>query len=59
MEELDSVVLIKDYEDLKKGTHGAIVLKYNEENFEVEFFDDEHNTIGVYTINISYIAKRH
>ncbi len=55
MEELDNVVLIKDYKDLKKGTLGAIVLKYDDKNFEVEFFDNELNTIGVYSISAEYI----
>ncbi len=55
MEELDNVVLIKDFKDLKKGTLGAIVLKYDDENFEVEFFDKELNTIGVYSISAEYI----
>lgn len=55
MEELDNVVLTKDFKDLKEGTIGTIVLKYNEYDFEVEFFDNELNTIGVYTINISYL----
>ncbi len=55
MEELDCVTLIKDFEDLKAGTEGTIVLKYDDSNFEVEFFDDDLNTIGVYTIDISYL----
>ena len=58
MEELDLVKLNKDYKNLKKGTLGTIVLKYNEQNYEVEFFDKDKNTIGVYTINISYLDKR-
>lgn len=59
MEEYELVKLNKDFKDLKKGTLGTIVLKYNDENYEVEFFDDEKNTIGVYTINISYLDKRY
>ena len=55
MNELDNVILIKDFKDLKTGTKGAIVLKYNEKDFEVEFFDNKLNTIGVYTINVSYL----
>ena len=55
MEELDNVVLTKDYKDLKAGTIGTIVLKYSEQDYEVEFFDNKLNTIGVYTINISYL----
>ena len=59
MEEYELVILNKDFEDLKKGTKGTIVLKYNEDDYEVEFFDDQKNTIGVYTINISYLDKRY
>ena len=55
MNELDNVILIKDFKNLKAGTKGAIVLKYNEKDFEVEFFDNKLNTIGVYTINVSYL----
>lgn len=58
MKEYELVTLKKDFEGLKKGTKGTIVLKYNEENYEVEFFDDNNDTIGVYTIDISYIDKR-
>lgn len=58
MEELDLVKLNKNYKDLKEGTLGTIVLKYNENDFEVEFFDENMDTIDVYTINISYLDKR-
>lgn len=33
MEELQCVKLIKPFEDLKVGTKGCIVLKYNDEGF--------------------------
>ncbi len=56
MEELDSVILNKDFEDLKAGVRGAIVLKYDETHFEVEFFDANHDTIGVYTISAEYLT---
>ena len=59
MEECDLVILNKDYENLKKGTKGTIVLKYNDENYEVEFFDKNMDTIDVYTINISYLDRRY
>ena len=58
MEELDLVKLNKNYKDLKEGTLGTIVLKYNENDFEVEFFDENMDTIDVYTINISYLDKK-
>lgn len=55
MEELDCVKLIKPFENLKVGTHGCIVLKYNDNDFEVEFFDENDETIDVYTISKEYI----
>ena len=55
MEELDCVKLIKPFEDLKVGTRGTIVLKYTENDFEVEFFDENHETIDVYTITDDYL----
>ena len=55
MEELDCVKLIKPFEDLKVGTKGCIVLKYNDDDFEVEFFDENDETIDVYTISKEYI----
>lgn len=55
MEELDCVKLIKPFEDLKVGTKGCIVLKYNDNDFEVEFFDENDETIDVYTISKEFI----
>ena len=55
MEELDGVILIKPFENLKVGTKGTIVLKYTENDFEVEFFDENQETIDVYTITKDYI----
>ena len=55
MEELDGVILIKPFENLKVGTKGTIVLKHTESDFEVEFFDENHETIDVYTITKDYI----
>ncbi len=57
MNEYDSAVLNKDFEDLKAGVRGAIVLKCDESNFEVEFFDDKHDTIGVYAISAEYLTR--
>jgi len=45
MKELDTVKLIKDFNELPIGTKGAIVSEYDGTYYEVEFFD----TIGVYT----------
>ena len=55
MEELDCVKLIKPFKDLEIGTEGTILIKYNEEDYEVEFVDDEKDTIGVYTISKDYL----
>ena len=38
MNELDCVILIKPFKKWKVGTKGCIVLKYTENDFEVEFF---------------------
>ncbi len=37
MEELQCVKLIKEFKGLPIGTKGTIVLKYTENDFEVEF----------------------
>jgi len=55
MEELDCVKLIKPFENLEVGTKGCIVLKYNDDDYEVEFFDENDETIDVYTISKEYI----
>lgn len=55
MNEFDCVKLIKPFEELEVGTKGCIVHKYNEDDFEVEFFDSDDETIGVYTISKDYL----
>lgn len=55
MNELDCVKLIKPFKNLKIGTEGCIVLKYDDDNFEVEFFDDNNETIDVCTISKDYL----
>ena len=55
MNELDCVKLIKPYKDLKVETRGCIVLKYTENDFEVEFFDENNETIDVYIISREYL----
>lgn len=50
MKELDSVRLTTQFENLEKGTEGAIVHVYpGGKDFEVEFFDTDGNTIDVLT----------
>ena len=54
MKEFESVVLSQDLPQfgLKKGAHGAVVHCYqNGAAYEVEFFDSEGSTIGVFTIS--------
>ena len=55
MELFDCVKLIKPFGQLNIGTKGAIVEKYDDSNFEVEFVDDYGNTIDVCTISSDYI----
>lgn len=49
MKELDVVKLIKEFNGLHVGTKGVIVLEYDGTYYEVEFFDSNGNTIGVFT----------
>ena len=49
MKELDVVKLIKEFQNIPVGTEGTIVLEYDGTCFEVEFFDDEGDTIDVLT----------
>jgi len=50
MKELDTVRLNTDYEGVPAGTEGAIVLEYDGTAFEVEFFDNNGDTLCVLTI---------
>lgn len=58
MKELDVVTLKRDFEDLKKGTVGTIVYEHGHGFYEVEFFDSNNETIGVYTINEDYLILK-
>lgn len=55
MKELDVVKLNKEFKGLKAGTEGTIVLDYEGNYFEVEFFDDNNDTIGVFTTPIELL----
>lgn len=46
---------IKEFENLQIGTKGVIVKKYDETNFEVEFFNENGQSIDVYTISSEYL----
>ncbi|OUQ12112.1 DUF4926 domain-containing protein [Massilimicrobiota sp. An142] len=49
MKELDVVKLIKEFKGLPIGTKGAIVLEYDGIYYEVEFYDSNGDTLGVFT----------
>ena len=55
MNELDVVKLIRPFKGLEVGIKGTIVHKYNSHNFEVEFFDQNNESIDVFTIESSYL----
>ena len=55
LEPFDCVILIKKYRNLEKGTHGTIIEKYNNDNFLVEFFDGNGDTIDVYDVTADYL----
>ena len=49
MKELDVVRLTKEFNGLDIGAEGTIVLEYDGNFFEVEFFDSDGETIDVFT----------
>ncbi len=49
MKELDVVKLKKEFNGLSTDTKGTIVLEYDGTYFEVEFVDDNRDTIDVVT----------
>ena len=55
MKESDVVKLTEDYKGLLTGTQGTIVLKYDNTLFEVEFFDNDGNTIDVLTTPVDML----
>ena len=56
MDELDVVKLKTDYKNLPAGTIGTIVLKYDNTFFEVEFVDEDGDTIDVLSTPIDVIS---
>lgn len=50
MKELDVVRLKSDFEGVRAGTRGAIVLEYDGTAFEVEFFSQDGQTVAVLTV---------
>ena len=55
MKELDVVRLIKEFEGLPIGTEGTIVCEYDGKAFEVEFFDNDGDTIDVFTTPVEVL----
>lgn len=55
MKELDVVRLKRDFSDLPTGTTGTIVLEYDGKCFEVEFFDENGDTIDVVTTPVEFL----
>ena len=55
MKELDVVRLITEFEGLPSGTKGTIVCEYDEKAFEVEFFDNNGDTIDVFNTPVEVI----
>lgn len=59
MKELDYVILIENYKEYKKGTKGTIVLIYDDKYCEVEFFDEDGDTIDVETTPLNKLELVH
>ena len=55
MKELDVVRLTKEFEGLPIGTEGTIVCDYDGKAFEVEFFDNDGDTIDVFTTPVEVL----
>lgn len=55
MKELDVVRLKRDFSDLTAGTTGTVVLEYDGKSFEVEFFDENGDTIDVVTTPVEFL----
>lgn len=57
MKELDVVRPKEAYGGLPAGTEGTVVLEYNDNYFEVEFFDADGNTVGVLTKSVAVLQS--
>jgi hypothetical protein len=55
MKELDVVRLTKEFEGLPVRTEGTIVCEYDGKAFEVEFFDNDGDTIDVFTTPVEVL----
>ncbi|MBQ4289161.1 MAG: DUF4926 domain-containing protein [Clostridia bacterium] len=50
MKELDIVKLTSSYKNIAEGTEGTIVIDYDDDTCEVEFFDSNGDTIKVIAV---------
>jgi hypothetical protein len=58
LKELDVVELVKELPQIPEGTQGTVVLVYpGGGEVEVEFFDQEGNTIGVERVSVELLRK--
>lgn len=57
MKRFDCVILVKSYQKLECETHGIILFIYNEDTYEVEWFDCAGNTLALTTVKSEYIKK--
>lgn len=55
MKELDVVKLKEEFQGIPVGTEGTIVLEYDGTYFEVEFVDEDGDTIDVLTTPASIL----
>lgn len=55
MRELDIVKLTEDFNSIPAGTIGTIVLEYDSRYWEVEFVDENGDTIDVVTTPIKIL----
>jgi len=55
MKELDVVRLVQEFKGLPVCTEGIIVHKYDDSMYEVELFDNDGDTIDVFTTPIEVI----
>jgi len=55
MKELDVVRLVQEFKGLPVCTEGIIVHKYDDSMYEVDLFDNDGDTIDVFTTPIEVI----
>lgn len=48
--------MIKNFNGIQLETIGTVVQKYDDENYEVEFFVENRDTINVFTISSDFLG---